>query len=467
MSDLPHLSPRVVGEPYRHGAVPREAGSASGDARPATTGADRIYGALAPLVFGAVHLGARALGTDAAALRQRRGELPPCARPCLWLHGASAGEMAAAATLVALLREHGLRFAAAYTTTNRAGLDLIARRLADGDVGALAPWDVPRWVARALDGWRPAALVLIETELWPALIHAAARRGVPVLCASGRIYPRDVPRYRLVRRWLRPTLQRLDILAQDATERARFVALGADPTRCAVGGNLKQAARPPSPGEVANFRSAVGLGADERLWVAGSLHADEAELLAAACAGLPPALRRVVVAPRHASALPAFAAACAAHGLRVARRSRTPADWQVLLLDSMGELRTAYAAAALAVVGGGFAAHGGHDLAEPLRCGVPVLFGRRTEHVAADAAALRAATPAACVASADEMAARVAEWLSDAALRAATLERQRAALPDPLAVAAAYVAACGPWLSGSGGAAPATRASPSLTDPTT
>ena len=412
------------------------------------TAPDRLYAALAPAVFHALRLGARVLRADHEGLRQRSGWLPACPGPSLWLHGASAGEMAAAANLVAVLRAAGFRFAAAYSTTNRAGLRLIARRMLPGDVSALAPWDAPRWVARGLDCWQPAALVLVETELWPALILAAARRSVPVVCASARIYPRDVPRYRLIRRLLRPTLQRVTaVLAQSADERARFIALGAPPARCAVAGNLKHAAPAASAHEGDAFRQAVGLAAGEPVWIAGSLHADEAALLCAACERLPVAAQRVIVAPRHAAAQAAVEAAARSRGWKVARRSAaTRGDWRVLLLDSMGELRAAYAGAALAVVGGSFAAHGGHDLVEPLRCGAPVLFGPHTAHVEPEASALRAAVPSAMVSTAPALADRIAAWMTDDALRREVWTRQHAVLPDPDAVGARYREAFAPWL---------------------
>ena len=418
----------------------------------APSAAERAYAAVAPLVFHALHLGVRLRGAAPDALAQRTGAMPACAAPCLWLHGASAGEMAAAVSLVALLRAKRYRFSAAYTTTNAAGLELIARRLAAGDVSALVPWDVPRWIARALDCWRPLALVLIETELWPGLIRAAAERGVPVLSASARIFPRDRWRYRLCRGLMRPVLRRLTaVLAQSDVERAQFVALGAPTERCAVAGNLKHAGPAAvSPAAVSAFQAALGLAPEERPCVIGSLHADEIAFVAPAVVRAVAAGQRVIVAPRHAAGLRDTAAAAARQGWRVARRTdaQVRADWHVLLLDTMGELHLAYAAARVAVVGGAFARHGGHDIAEPVRAGAPVLFGTHTAHVAGDAAALRAAEPAAEVATPSALAERLAEWTGDAALRQQVWRRQHAALPDAAAVAARYLAALAPWLEG-------------------
>jgi 3-deoxy-D-manno-octulosonic-acid transferase len=426
-----------------HARAMTEAASAPPALAPLTL-AERAYHRLAPLAFVLVHLAARLGGTPADALRQRRGFLPAVGDPCLWLHGASAGEMAAASNLVALLRAHGHRFAAAYTSTNAAGLALIQTRLAAGDVSALAPWDAPAWVDRALDRWRPAALCLIETELWPVLIHAATRRGVPVLSVSARIYRRDVARYRLVRGVMAPTLRRLTaVLLQSEAERARFAALGAPLERCAVAGNLKHLA---PPADATAFRLAVGLDGGERVVVVGSLHADEVTFLVAALACLPAPWPRLIVAPRHPPALVAFEHAAARRGWSTARRGAPRSGARVLLLDSVGELRAAYAGAALALVGGSIGAHGGHDLVEPVRAGAPVLFGPHTAHVEPEARALRAAVPESLVRTPQELAGRIGAWLDDEDLRLSALQRQRAVLPDPGVIAARYLTALAAWL---------------------
>lgn len=212
------------------------------------TGWDRAYGATAEAVCAALDPLARACGATRAEIAQRRGFLPPARAPLLWFHGASAGEMTAAAVLVRLLRGRGRAFVAGLSAANRAGVDAARRSGLDDALVAFAPWDAPRRVVRAFDAWRPEALFLVETELWPRLVFEAARRAVPVFVVSARLYPRDVGRYRAIRRFLAPTWQRLTaVLAQDETERARFVEIGVPPEKCAVAGNLKHAAVAPAP----------------------------------------------------------------------------------------------------------------------------------------------------------------------------------------------------------------------------
>jgi 3-deoxy-D-manno-octulosonic-acid transferase len=375
----------------------------------------------------------------------------PTQVPLLWFHGASAGEMTAAVNLARLLRRHGYRFTAGFTTTNRAGLDCI-RRLGGGDtLAALAPWDAPRWVERALERWQPAALFLVETELWPSLILAAARRNLPAFCVSARIYPRDVAGYRLIRSLIGPTLCRLTgILAQDEVERERFLRLGAPPQRSLVAGNLKHLADAFADAAVAEPPLQLGRQPGEIVVICGSIHADETEFLLDALARLPRGGMRTVMAPRRVECGAAVAAAAAARGWRVARRTAgpLPADWEVLVLDTIGELPLLWRSASVAVVGGGFGRHGGHNPFEPLRCGVPVLFGPHFGHFQQEAVALKESTPEAQVTDANELAQRLRAWVATPEVRLQVLTRQRRALPDASHIAQRYMEALSPWLDG-------------------
>jgi 3-deoxy-D-manno-octulosonic-acid transferase len=422
-----------------------------GTASPAElTGADRLYRGAATVAFGLLWAAARAVGVSADHLRARRGIVPAVPGPLLWFHGASAGEMGAARALASLLAQRGHRFTAAYTATNQSGIEFAAHAGAADTVVALAPWDHPRWVARALDQWQPRALFLVETELWPALILEAWRRNVPVFCVSARVYPRDFARYRLIRSLIAPMLRRVTaVLAQNDAERARLVALGADPERCSVAGNLKYVGREVTRTRDRSWCRELGLGDAETVVVFGSIHADEVPLIAAALEHLPMQALRTIVAPRHAAAVGAIVRAARGRNWRVHRRTTgpPPADWQILVLDRMGELGAAYAMASVAVVGGGFGKHGGHNPLEPVMVGAPVIFGEHFDHFGQEALALRAATPEARVTGA-LLGQRVAEWLNAPAERQRMVELQRRCLPDGAAIARRYVTALSAWLGG-------------------
>jgi 3-deoxy-D-manno-octulosonic-acid transferase len=409
---------------------------------------ERIYATFSPCVFGTTLLASYLGGASSAELRARRGWLPAAAGPTVWLHGASAGEMAAGARLVGALYRHGYRFQAVFTAANRAGVDYIARWGAPGTVAALAPWDVPAWISRAFDLWQPTALLLIETELWPRLVFEAHRRAVPALVLSARIYPRDVARYRAIRGFMAPTIDRLSrILAQDEVERDRFLALGADAGRCKVAGNLKYLEEP-AAGAPADLRGELGLHPAQPLIAFGSVHHNEIALVLDAIELLDAADARFIIAPRHLAAAGSIAREAAGRGLRAVRRSHgKPGNgWQILILDTMGELRNFYSIAIAAVVCGGFGKFGGHNPYEAPQAGAPVLFGPHFEHFEREAGALAKITPEARVSNPGQIAARLRQWLSDESSRRRAAALQRQTLPDAAAVTRRYLDELSPYL---------------------
>ena len=406
---------------------------------------DRIYEILAPLVFGPVWLVACAVTLSREERQQRTGLMPAMKGPVLWFHGASAGEMAAAVKLWAILQEAGFQFTAAFTTTNRAGVEYIRRSTGGTATVALAPWDVRRWIANAFEGWQPVALVLVETELWPELILEASRRRIPVLAVNARIYPRDFARYHAIRRFMTPVICRLaGILAQNETERGRFVALGASAEQIRVVGNLKHLVGNGATGRC----SELALNPGEKLVVFGSIHGDETEFVLAASRGLRSLGIRVIIAPRHLKDVPALCAISRKAGWTVARRTGLDDSngWDLLVLDTIGELPGIYARAAIAVVGGGFGRHGGHNPLEPLLAGAPVVFGRHFEHFADEVRALETATSQARVRSSVELAGLLARWIGDDPERLRALASQRQVIPSRDEIARNYIEALKPWL---------------------
>jgi 3-deoxy-D-manno-octulosonic-acid transferase len=292
------------------------------------------------------------------------------------------GEARAGAALLLALERLGLPgFATSVTVTGLAVLhDLVPQIPA-----ALAPIDHPFCVSRALDRVRPSALVLIETELWPSLILAAKRRGIPVWVVSGRLSDRSFSRYRRLRWLVAPVLRRLDgVAARSQTDAERFAALGVPDQKIRVLGDLKL---DPVLARARLATDLVRATAPVPIFIAGSTHPDEEQ---AALDALSACERRggelaLVIAPRHPARLEVVERTVRASGRRLHLRSRLAnrrlAGGDVLLLDSTGELPALYAAAQLAFVGGTLTAVGGHNLLEPLFEGCPVVFGPHIENV--------------------------------------------------------------------------------------
>lgn len=389
---------------------PRERASARGCARLAYIGYDAAAAAAALAALPALPWLLRR-GYSAGA-GERLGRLPEAAwhlpeRP-VWVHCASVGETRSAAALVARLRERRPAWPLVVSTTTVTGRAVARSELAP-EVATLLPVDALRIVDRVFRRLRPRALVLLETELWPGLLRAAARAGAPVALASGRISPRAFGRYRWAGPLFRAALGNIDLFAmQTAADAERIVALGAPPERVHVAGSLK--ASPPP----ALLPPPVGGLEGRRVLVAASTQPGEEEFVLAAFASVrqahPDAL--LVLAPRRPERFDAVFDLAVASKMDCMRRSAlraegagVPVEVAVLVLDSLGELVRFFPAAWAVFVGGTVAPLGGHNVLEPATYARPVAFGPHTENVAGAAAALLAAGGAALVRTPEELAA--------------------------------------------------------------
>ncbi len=299
--------------------------------------------------------------------------------PLLWLHAASVGETLSILPLLEALGGIAPGLSFLVTTGTVTSATLLAQRLPPSLAARVThrfvPLDVPHWVARFLDGWRPDAAVFVESELWPNLIAAASARDIPLALLNGRMSEPSARWWSrapgLARRVLRAF--RL-VLAQTEADAARFRALGAS---ALCWGNLKYAA-PPLPVDAAELDRMRGLLAGRPVWLAASTHPGEEALAIAAHRRLAerhPGLLTVIV-PRHPERGTEIAAL--AGDLPVARRSaeQDPDGGTALLVaDTLGELGLFYRLARMAFVGGSLVPHGGQNPLEPARLHCPVLAG--------------------------------------------------------------------------------------------
>jgi 3-deoxy-D-manno-octulosonic-acid transferase len=359
------------------------------------------------------------------ALPERLGFGPALPAGGLWVHAVSVGEVQAAASLVRALRQRYPQLPLLLTTSTPTGRGR-ARSLFGDEVGVrYLPYDLPGPVRRFLDRARPRLGIVLETELWPNLYRDCARRGVPLVLASARVSARSVRRYRWLGGLVRATLARVVVAAQSEADAARFTALGADPAQVRVVGNLKFDFELPPRTEAQGRALRATLGAARPVWVAGSTHDGEEELVLDAHARLraarPDAL--LVLAPRHPPRFAAVAALLRRRGVAfVARSTAQPvtATTEVLLVDTLGELVLFYAAADVAFVGGSLVPVGGHNLLEPAALGKPVITGPYTANAAPVARLLIDAGAAEVVADGAALAASVTRLLADpAAMRGA------------------------------------------------
>ena len=317
----------------------------------------------------------------------------------LWIHAVSLGETRAAAPLLDALRalRPGIRFLLTHgTATGRAAGSSLLR---EGDRQLWLPFDTPGAVRRFLRRVEPVAGVLMETEIWPNLLAAAAHHGVPVLLANARLSARSRRRGARVDALLRPAFASLAAaLAQSDADAARLREAGVRDV--SVVGNLKYDVAP-DPQLLARGRGwRAGVGRAVVL-AASTREGEEGDLLAA-WQERPAPRPLLVIVPRHPQRFDAIAEMIAAAGFSVSRRSAwsgdvppgDAADADVWLGDSMFEMPAWYALADVALLGGSFAPLGGQNLIEAAACGCPLVMGPHTFNFS-DAAELAIAAGAA------------------------------------------------------------------------
>lgn len=341
---------------------------------------------------------------------------PLTGRDVLWVHAASAGEVSAAEGLLSRLRRMPNAPAVVMTCTTLAGRDE-ARRRKVAEAAFLAPLDCWPAVGRFLDATRPYALLLVETELWPNMLYRAKAAGLKIGLVNGRLSERSFGRYRLVAFLLRGFLAGIDRLAvQSETDARRFEALGAPAKRVQVAGNLKfDRLQVGDPAEAGARLRALGWQ-DYPLWVVGSSHPGEEEILLSAFLSARrrfPSLK-LVLAPRHVERSAAVAQRLTKRGLPYCLWSSVPdVSAQVLILDSLGMLISFYPHASFSFVGGTLVPIGGHNLLEPALAGSLVLFGPHTAHTRQAADLLTGGGCGFLVKNEGELAAKLEVLLAD------------------------------------------------------
>ncbi len=390
-----------------------------------------LVAGLLPLVVPLVKIRDRLRGKRRPAFGDRFARnLPDLPSGCLWLHAVSVGEVEIARRLVRELGALDAEVPVMVTATTATGLDLARRTMGDAVTVIPCPLDLPGPLGRVFIAARPRALVVVETELWPEMLHQAGRRGVPTAVINARLSDSSFRSYRRVRPLLRPLLEPISlVLSRSPVDAERFASLGVPRAKVRTAGNIKYDLEP-DPTPLPWIETARSAAAGRPIIVAGStMDGEEAVVLdvrARLEAGGRPLF--LILAPRHPERFEAVADLILRRGLSLTRRSKgdvPTAETEVFLLDTIGELARAYRAAAAAFIGGSFAATGGHNPLEPAVWGVPVLSGPHVDNFAEVYDEMTAAGAARLVADGDELATALAGWLEDPGAAAAAGEAGR------------------------------------------
>ncbi len=367
---------------------------------------------------------------DAGRFNERLGisRVPRPDGPLIWLHGASVGE--AMSLLVLIDRLHAAVPAAhiLVTTGTVTSARLLADRLPAGVVHQYVPVDRIAYVRRFLDHWRPDLTLWAESEFWPNLICETAARGNPLILVNGRISASSLKGWSRAPKFIGRMLSGFALcLGQTEGDADRLRQLGADGARTV--GNLKFAAEPlpVDPAALAELKSTVGA---RPVWLAASTWAGEEDIawqVHQRLATSHPDLLTVIV-PRHPHRGAEIAAALAAEGATVARRSEgtaLTADTQVYVADTLGELGLFFTLAPVVFMGKSLSSEGGQNLLEPARLGCAVLHGPRMSNFADMSTRMVSTGASLPVTGSDDLATAVGDLLADPARAQAFADRAR------------------------------------------
>ncbi|MGJ8514073.1 lipid IV(A) 3-deoxy-D-manno-octulosonic acid transferase [Carnimonas bestiolae] len=303
-------------------------------------------------------------------------------KPVVWVHAASVGEVMTAAPVIRNLIDDNPDYQVVVTTMTATGGERVSALFGDEVSHHFVALDFPQATRRMVRRLDPELLVIVETELWPNLIHAAANHQVPIVMVNARISERSFHRYARFQILVRDMLERINWVAVKSGEDGkRFRALGMEAKRITVTGPLKYDVVVPAEAVATGkaLREQIG---ERPVWVAASVREGEEESVLEAHQEVleqhPNAL--LIIVPRHPQRFDDVALSCESRFgvLSIARRSlneRIDPAVSVYVGDTMGELIALYASADIAFVGGSLVPVGGHNLLEPAALGLPVISG--------------------------------------------------------------------------------------------
>ncbi len=307
----------------------------------------------------------------------------------LWVHALSVGEVISALPLLRALKRRFPQKQIVFTVTTTQGLK-IARESIGGEINHILPMPLDFWWSanRIIRFTKPSLFVLVETDLWPGLIFSLKRRGVKTILVNGRISPGTYRSYKLLRCMVRRLINAMEIcMVQTVLDQRRLRNIGVKAEKILTVGNLKfDQDRPPMKEEETDaWLDLLNLKKNETVWIAGSTHPGEEAVILRTFKKLRDSFPelRLIIAPRRIERSDEIFRLSEARGLKTLLRteiSRSNAHYNVLVLNTIGELGRLYGIGKISFVGGSLAHIGGHNLLEPAAFGHPVLFGPHTQN---------------------------------------------------------------------------------------
>lgn len=361
-------------------------------------------------------------GLRLPAYRQRIGErfaLTKATIPAvdIWLHAVSLGEVIAATPLITrLLHQH---YRILVTTMTPTGSQRVQQQFGDQVLHSYIPYDLPHTMRRFFTHYQPKVGIIFETELWPNMLNWAHRQGVKLLLCNARLSAKSWQGYRRLQCFVQPMLQQLNhIYAQSSADAERFLSLGADKARLSVTGNIKFDLQCNLVKQEEWQRLKQQWGVLRPVVIFASTHDNEEQQILQQLKSLQAQIPTIMVliAPRHPERFATIAQLAQQAGFNTAKRSQAQVVStanEVLIVDVLGELLSAYHVSDIAFVGGSLVPVGGHNVLEAAALSVPVISGQYTHNFTAIIDTLAAAQAIELVDNAEALSQRIVDLYHD------------------------------------------------------
>lgn len=305
----------------------------------------------------------------------------------LWIHAVSVGEVLSLQNLIKQIKIQHPEWLIHFSSLTNTGIRMARENMIGADHIFFAPLDFAFNVRKFMKSLKPDVFLLAESEFWPNLLREASTHSKGIILINGRISDRSLRRYRKVKFLAKRVLKNISLfLVQTERDKESLEKIGVDISRIEVAGNLKAEVDLPLLGQedLSRLKKDLGIAEGKKLIVAGSTRKGEEEKLVDAYAKAKKIKDNtlLILAPRHPQRTDEVEKICQNFGFKMERRTSVlpNSQWDVLVLDTIGELSKFYALADVAFVGGSLIPWGGHNLLEPAFFEKPLFFGPHMEN---------------------------------------------------------------------------------------
>jgi len=305
----------------------------------------------------------------------------------VWIHAVSVGEVLSLQNLIKNLKRKHPDWMIHFSSLTNTGIRVAKEKLKAADHIFYAPLDFACVVRRFLKSIRPDVFLLAESEFWPNLLRETSRRTKGIILINGRMSTRSFQNYRMIKPAAKRALKNIDLfLVQTERDRESLEKIGIDISRIDVAGNLKAEIDLPllHQEDLSNLKKEMNIVEGKKVIVAGSTRKGEEEKLLDAYSKARKIKENIllILAPRHPQRADEVRELCQNFGFRAKRRTtvHSHAEWDILVIDTIGELPKFYALADVTFVGGSLVPWGGHNLLEPAFYKKPIFFGPHMEN---------------------------------------------------------------------------------------